>query len=117
MESKIRVGIVGATVTPGGSGWGANAHVPALNGLPDYELKAVCPQGDRARLGGGFGAALAFHNFDEMVAHPPEVESRLGGRSRPGTPRFGRQSSRSGEGRVLRNGRSAPPVVEAEAMA
>ena len=30
MAAKIRVGIVGATVTPGGSGWGANAHVPAL---------------------------------------------------------------------------------------
>jgi PII-like signaling protein len=27
MADKIRVGIVGATVTPGGSGWGANAHV------------------------------------------------------------------------------------------
>ena len=30
MPDKIRVGIVGATVTQGGSGWGANAHVPAL---------------------------------------------------------------------------------------
>jgi predicted dehydrogenase len=39
---KVRVGIVGATVTPGGSGWGANAHVPALRALPEYELKAVC---------------------------------------------------------------------------
>ena len=33
MADKIRVGIVGATVTPGGSGWGANAHVPALQAL------------------------------------------------------------------------------------
>ena len=42
MADKIRVGIVGATVTPGGSGWGAKAHVPALKTLPGFELKAVC---------------------------------------------------------------------------
>jgi predicted dehydrogenase len=36
------VGIVGATVTQGGSGWGANAHVPALKVLPQYQLQAVC---------------------------------------------------------------------------
>ena len=42
MPGKIRVGIVGATVTKGGSGWGANAHVPALHAVPDYEIKAVC---------------------------------------------------------------------------
>src|SRR4051812_3818923 len=41
--SKIRVGIVGATVTRGGSGWGANAHIPALKALDQqYELTAVC---------------------------------------------------------------------------
>src|SRR5262249_2388820 len=34
MADKIRVGIVGATVTQGGSGWGQNAHVPALKALP-----------------------------------------------------------------------------------
>jgi predicted dehydrogenase len=42
MADKIRTGIVGATVTQGGSGWGANAHVPALSILPNYELQAVC---------------------------------------------------------------------------
>ena len=42
MAAQIRVGIVGATVTPGGSGWGATAHVPALHALPEVELKAVC---------------------------------------------------------------------------
>ena len=35
MTDKIRVGIVGATVTQGGSGWEANAHVPALKALID----------------------------------------------------------------------------------
>ena len=72
MAARVRVGIVGATVTPGGSGWGANAHVPALNALPDYELKAVCTaHAETARASAAaFGAELAFHNFDDMVTHP-----------------------------------------------
>ncbi len=72
MADKIRVGIVGATVTPGGSGWGANAHVPALHALGDYELKAVCTaHEDTARASAAaFGAQLAFHNIEDMVAHP-----------------------------------------------
>jgi predicted dehydrogenase len=72
MAARIRVGIVGATVTRGGSGWGANAHVPALHALPQYELKGVCTaHPDTARASAeAFGAELAFHNVDEMVAHP-----------------------------------------------
>src|SRR5690242_1019207 len=72
MAAKIRVGIVGATVTPGGSGWGANAHVPALSALASYELKAVCTaHAETAHASAAaFGAELAFHRFDDMVAHP-----------------------------------------------
>ena len=72
MAGKVRVGIVGATVTPGGSGWGANAHVPALQALPEYELKAVCTAHEEtARASAAaFGAELAFHDFEQMVAHP-----------------------------------------------
>lgn len=72
MADKIKVGIVGATVTPGGSGWGANAHVPALQALPNYELKAVCTaHEDTAKASAEkFGADLAFHDMNEMVAHP-----------------------------------------------
>jgi predicted dehydrogenase len=72
MGTQIRVGIVGATVTPGGSGWGANAHVPALRALPAYELKAVCtahPETATASAA-AFGAELAFDNFAEMLARP-----------------------------------------------
>ena len=71
MVDKIRVGIVGATVTPGGSGWGANAHVPALQNLPDYELKAVCTAHEQTAKESAerFGAELAFHDMGEMVAH------------------------------------------------
>ena len=72
MPDRIRVGIVGATVTPGGSGWGANAHVPALKSLPNYELKAVCTAHEESAKASAaaFGAELAFHDFDRMLAHP-----------------------------------------------
>src|ERR687897_3886461 len=72
MTDKIRVGIVGATVTQGGSGWGANSHVPALRALPDFELKAVCTaHEDTAKASAAaFGAELAFHDIEQMVAHP-----------------------------------------------
>ena len=72
MADKIRVGIVGATVTQGGSGWGQNAHVPALKALPNYELKAVCTSHeDTAKSSAAaFGAERGFHRFSEMAAHP-----------------------------------------------
>ena len=72
MAAKIRVGIVGATVTPGGSGWGANAHVPALHALPEFELKAVCTAHEETAQASkeAFGAELAFHDFEQMIAHP-----------------------------------------------
>jgi predicted dehydrogenase len=71
MADRIRVGIVGATVTPGGSGWGANAHVPALRALPGYELAAVCTAHEATAKASAekFGARLAFHRMDDMVAH------------------------------------------------
>src|SRR5207247_6307351 len=72
MADKIRVGIVGATVTQGGSGWGQNAHVPALKALPNYELKAVCTSHeDTAKASAAaFGAERAFHRFSDMTAAP-----------------------------------------------
>jgi predicted dehydrogenase len=73
MAAKIRVGTVGATVTRGGSGWGANAHVPALRALPDdYELKAVCTAHAETASASAreFQAELAFDNYDQMLAHP-----------------------------------------------
>src|SRR5262250_2631274 len=72
MTDKIRVGIVGATLTQGGSGWGANAHVPALKALSQYELKGICTSHeDTARASAAaFGAELAFHRFSDMTADP-----------------------------------------------
>jgi len=72
MPDKIRVGIVGATVTQGGSSWGQHAHVPALKALPSYELKAVCTaHEDTAKASAAaFGAERGFHRFSDMAAHP-----------------------------------------------
>src|SRR3989454_5448429 len=72
MADRIRVGIVGATVTQGGSHWGANAHVPALKALPDYELRGVCTsREDTAKASAAaFGAERAFHRFSDMASHP-----------------------------------------------
>ena len=72
MTNKIRVGIVGATVTQGGSGWGQNAHVPALKALPGYELKAVCTAHENTAKASAaaFGAEHAFQRFSDMAAHP-----------------------------------------------
>src|SRR5687767_3046438 len=72
MTDRIRVGIVGATVTQGGSGWGANAHVPALKALPGYELTAVCTaHEDTAKASAAaFGVERGFHRFREMATNP-----------------------------------------------
>src|SRR5579885_1363762 len=72
MADRIRVGLVGATVTPGGSGWGAHAHVPALRSLPDYEIRAVCTahQDTAEASREAFGAEMAFHDFEAMIARP-----------------------------------------------
>jgi predicted dehydrogenase len=72
MADQIRIGIVGATVTQGGSGWGANAHVPALHILPNYKLQAVCTSREETAEASKakFGAELAFHDIDAMVNHP-----------------------------------------------
>jgi predicted dehydrogenase len=70
--AEVKVGIVGATITQGGSGWGANAHVPALKTVPGYELWAVCTaRAETATASAAqFGAELAYHDFDTMIANP-----------------------------------------------
>ncbi len=73
MAGKIRVGLVGATVTVGGSGWGANAHVPALRAMPEsFEIRAVCTNHEETAMASAeaFGAELHFHDFDSMLARP-----------------------------------------------
>ena len=66
---KIRVGIIGANVH---YGWGTRAHIPAIKGLPEFELVAVCTsQRETAEeTARQYGIPLAFHNPLEMVSHP-----------------------------------------------
>ena len=70
MTELIRVGLVGATVTEFGSGWGSGAHVPALKTVPGYQIKAVCTahEATAKASAAAFGADLAFHDIDAMAA-------------------------------------------------
>ncbi|MBV8054666.1 MAG: Gfo/Idh/MocA family oxidoreductase, partial [Deltaproteobacteria bacterium] len=67
--SKIRVGIIGANVH---YGWGSSAHIPALKGLPDFEITAVCTsrQETADETARHFNIPFAFHDPARLVQHP-----------------------------------------------
>jgi len=69
MTKKLRVGLIGATVT---RGWAMASHIPALKGLPDFELAAIATSrretADAAAK--AYGVPLAFADYHEMVNHP-----------------------------------------------
>ena len=69
MTDKIRVGIIGANAN---YGWSKRAHLPALLGMPDFELTAVCTSRPEtaAESKAFYGANLAFHDYTEMANHP-----------------------------------------------
>ena len=69
MTEKVRVGIIGANAN---YGWSKRAHLPALLGMPDFELTAVCTSRPEtaAESRDFYGAKLAFHDYSEMAAHP-----------------------------------------------
>ena len=69
MSDKIRVGIIGANAN---YGWSKRAHLPALLGMPDFELTSVCTsRPETAEESKAFyGAKLAFHDYTEMANHP-----------------------------------------------
>ena len=69
MTDKVRVGIIGANAN---YGWSKRAHLPALLGMPDFELTAVCTsRPETAEESKAFyGAKLAFHDYTEMANHP-----------------------------------------------
>ncbi len=66
---KIRVGIIGANVS---YGWGTRAHIPAIKGLPEFELVAVCTtrQETAEETARQYGIPLAFHDPLDLVSHP-----------------------------------------------
>ena len=69
MNERIRVGIIGANAN---YGWSKRAHLPALLGMPDFELTAVCTsRPETAEESKSFyGSKLAFHDYGEMANHP-----------------------------------------------
>lgn len=69
MASKIRVGMVG--VTPS-RGFSSIAHMPALLGLPDFEVVAVCTtrQESADAAAAHYGVPLAFADPVALAQHP-----------------------------------------------
>jgi predicted dehydrogenase len=69
MAARIRLGIVGASLT---RGWAQQAHLPALPHLSEYELTGVCASkaDTAAAAASAYGARHAFHDYRELIAHP-----------------------------------------------
>src|SRR5437764_8119763 len=66
---RIRVGIIGANPD---RGWAAQAHIPALQSLPDdFEITALSTtrRGSADAAGKLFGVPAAFDNHQELVNH------------------------------------------------
>ena len=72
-SSPLRVGLIGA-----GGRWGPWAHVPALQGLPETELYAVCTaHADTAQAAADkFGVKHAYGDVEALGADP-QVEAAL----------------------------------------
>src|ERR1700712_5358190 len=75
MANKIRLGLIGASVT---GTWSARSHLPAVQASPDMELTAVCTtKADSAEAPRqAYGARLAFDDYREMIASP-EIDAVL----------------------------------------
>src|ERR1700751_3278144 len=69
MEDKIRLGLIGASVT---GTWSARSHLPALKASSDVELTAVCTtRADSAEAARqAWGARVAVGEWRKMVASP-----------------------------------------------
>lgn len=67
-KKKLRVGLIGATVA---RGWAMASHIPALKGLPGFELAAIATsrQETADAAAKAYGVPLAFANYHEMVRH------------------------------------------------
>ena len=69
MAGKIRLGIIGASPSVG---WAHRSHLPAIAASPEYELTGVCTTrmetAEESKR--QYGAAMAFDDYHEMLAHP-----------------------------------------------
>jgi predicted dehydrogenase len=73
MANKLRLGVIGASVT---GTWSARSHLPALQASSDVELTAVCTtKADSAEAARrAWGARFAFDDWRKMTASP-EVDA------------------------------------------
>jgi predicted dehydrogenase len=69
MADKIRLGLIGASVT---GTWSARSHLPAVQASSDVELAAVCTtRADSAEAARqAWGARLAFDDWRKIVSSP-----------------------------------------------
>jgi predicted dehydrogenase len=69
--NRLRVGLIGAT-----GRWGPSAHIPAIQGLPETELYAVCTAHEETAQAAAqkHSVELAYHDDRAMNANP-QVEA------------------------------------------
>jgi predicted dehydrogenase len=69
MADKIRIGLIGASVS---GTWSSRSHLPAVRASSEVELAAVCTtraeSAEAARQ--AYGARLAFDDYRKMIASP-----------------------------------------------
>jgi predicted dehydrogenase len=67
--SKLGVGIIGVSPT---RGWAATAHIPALQALPGYEIRALSASSTESAHAAGeaFGVSTVFADHGQLVAQP-----------------------------------------------
>ena len=70
MTNPLRLGLVGADAK--GRGWGPVAHIPALRGIDQVELVALCTSRleSAAAAADAYGIDRAYHDVHEMAAQP-----------------------------------------------
>ena len=70
MAKPLRLGLVGADAN--GRGWAPVAHIPALRGIEQIELTAVCTSRPEsaAAAAEAYGIDRAYHDVGEMAAQP-----------------------------------------------
>src|SRR5436305_12557041 len=68
-ESMLGVGIIGVNPV---RGWAAEAHIPALRALPNYEIRALSAHSaESARAAGeAFGVGAVFSDHEQLVTQP-----------------------------------------------
>ena len=68
-ESMLGVGIIG--VNPA-RGWAAEAHIPALRALPNYEIRALSAHSAESACAAGeaFGVGAVFSDHERLVTQP-----------------------------------------------